>query len=139
MTFFFDFFKEWVLNETSFYNTVGGEMKNLMMLVMSFLLVTSFVAPNAHADAAKGKKYYKKYLKPLFGNLKGADFTTVRVKAEWKAYFRKGAKKFIKKYSKKYPKAKEFLTSDKFQKIAPHIKDFCIKYAADSGAVPSCN
>lgn len=113
-------------------------MKNLMFVVLSLLMVSSFVAPSAHADAEKGKKYYIKYLKGPFGNLKGADFTTKRVKAEWKAYFRKDARKFIKKYGKKYPEAKKFLQSDTFQKIAPHVKDFCIKYAQDSGAVPSC-
>jgi mRNA degradation ribonuclease J1/J2 len=113
-------------------------MKNLMMIVLSVFLLNSVVVTNAHADAAKGLKYYKKYLKPLFG-IKGNKFTTSRTKGEWKSYFKKNAKKFIKKYSKKYPKSADFLKSDKFQKIAPHVKDFAIKFAADSGALPKCN
>ncbi len=111
-------------------------MKNVMMIVLSLFLLSSVVT-TAQADSAKGKKYYQKYLKPLF-EMKGADFTGERTKGEWKAYFRKDAKKFIKKYSKKYPDAAEFLGTDTFQKIAPDVKDFAIEFAADSGAVPSC-
>lgn len=112
-------------------------MRKVLMVVLSLFLISS-VLTTASADANKGKTYYKRFLKGSFG-MKGADFTGARTKGEWKAYFRKGAKKFIKKYSKKYPKSADFLKSDKFQKVAPHIKDFAIKFAADSGAVPSCN
>ena len=90
------------------------------------------------ADADKGQKYYLKYLRPHFG-YNGQVFAQQHVKVEWKALFRKDAKKFIKKFSKKHPQAAAFLQSEKFQKIAPDVKDFAIKYAADSGELPNCN
>ena len=59
----------------------------------------------------------------------------------WKSYlklFAGSAEKFVEEYGEKYPKLKEFFQSDKFPKFMPHIKDFCIEYAADSGKVPHC-
>ena len=109
-------------------------MMKKMMLALMFTLV-SF---GASADAAKGQQYYLKYLRPHFG-YNGQEFAAQHLKVEWKRYFKKDAAKFIKKYSKKHPEAAEFLASDKFQKIAPHIEDFAVKYAADSGELPSCN
>lgn len=101
----------------------------LMVAMMSF---------GVFADAAKGQQYYLKYLRPHFG-YNGQDFAAQHLKVEWKRYFKKDAKKFIKTYSKKHPEAAEFLASEDFQKIAPHVADFAIKYAADSGELPSCN
>ncbi|MGF1733429.1 hypothetical protein [Photobacterium kasasachensis] len=90
------------------------------------------------ADAAKGQEYYLEYLRPYF-EYNGQEFAEQHLKVEWKRYFKKDGARFIKKYSKKHPNAAEFLASDKFQEIAPHIKDFAVKYAADSGELPSCN
>ncbi|PWI34080.1 hypothetical protein DI392_07755 [Vibrio albus] len=101
-------------------------------------LMVAMLSFNVFADAAKGQQYYLKYLRPLFG-YNGQEFATQHLKIEWKRYFKKDAKKFIQKYSKKHPEAAEFLASDTFQKIAPHVEDFAVKYAADSGELPSCN
>jgi len=108
-------------------------MKKLMILCLGIML--SF---NSLAAADKGQKYYLKYLRPYF-EYNGQIFAAQHLSVEWKRYFKKDAVTFIKKYSKKHPQAKAFLESDKFQKIAPHIKDFAIKYAADSGELASCN
>jgi len=108
-------------------------MKKLMLVLFGMML--SF---NAFADSDKGQKYYLKYLRPYF-EYNGQEFAAQHLKIEWKRYFKGNAAKFIKKYSKKHPKAKEFLESEKFQKMAPHLKDFAVKYAADSGELPSCD
>ncbi len=108
-------------------------MKKLMFALG--LLVLAF---NASADAAKGQKYYLKYLRPHF-EYNGQEFASQHLKIEWKQLFKKDAKKFIAEYSALHPNAAEFLASDTFQKIAPDIRDFAIKYAADSGELASCN
>ena len=108
-------------------------MKKLLML--TFGLILTF---NVFADAAKGQKYYLKYMRPHFA-LNGQEFASQHLKIEWKQLFKKDAKKFIKEYSKKFPESTEFLNGKTFQKIAPHIKDFSIKFAADSGELASCS
>ncbi|WP_224745983.1 hypothetical protein [Neiella litorisoli] len=108
-------------------------MKKITIAVAALML--SF---NALADAEKGQSYYLKYMKPLFG-YNGDVLAQQHLQVEWKSYFRKDAKKFIKKYSQKHPEAAEFLNSETFQKIAPHLQDFVMKYAADSGELPDCN
>lgn len=108
-------------------------MKQLTILFMSLILSSA-----AFGDADKGQQYYLKYLRPYF-EYNGQEFAQQHLKVEWKRYFKNGSEKFIAKYSKKHPGSEEFLRSDKFQKIAPHVKDFATKYAADSGELPSCN
>ena len=107
--------------------------KKIIMLVAGLALTF-----NVFASPDKGQTYYLKYMRPYF-DLNGQEFASKRIKAEWKRYFKKDAAKFIKTYSKKYPDSAEFLNGDKFKKIAPHLEEFAIKYAADSGAVASCN
>lgn len=113
-------------------------MKKLMaMLVMAFMMV-GMVSTSAFADAAKGQKYYLKFLKKTTG-ITGAKFATQHTQAEWKALFADGGAKFIEEYSAKYPDAAEFFKGDKFKnKYMEHISDFAIEYASDSGNVPSC-
>lgn len=93
---------------------------------------------NVFADAAKGQESYLEYLRPHFG-INGQEFASQHLKVEWKRLFKKNGKRFIKEYTKKFPESSEFLNSDKFQEIALDLKDFTIKYAADSGELASCN
>lgn len=106
--------------------------KVLLALIVLTLSSTVF------ADAAKGQKYYLSKIRPFFG-YNGQKFAEQHLKVEWKRLFANDAEKFIAEYSKKHPNAETFLKSKDFQTIAPHIKDFAIKYAADSGELPSCN
>ncbi|MGY5453352.1 hypothetical protein ACVFI8_20760 [Agarivorans sp. MS3-6] len=109
--------------------------------VINKLLLGGFIAllsSGVLADSAKGQEYYLEYLKPLFG-YNGQDFAAQHLKVEWKRYFKKDAKKFIKMYTKKHPEASEFLQSEKFLEIAPDLKDFAMKYAADSGELAACD
>lgn len=103
-----------------------------------FILALLALPLSASADAEKGQQYYLKYLRPVF-DYNGQVFAQQHLKIEWKRYFKNDAQKFIEKYSDKHPSANEFLHSTTFQKIAPHIQDFAVKYAADSGELPSCN
>ena len=108
-------------------------MKKIILLVLGFALTF-----NVFADAAKGQKYYLKYMRPHFA-MNGNEFAGQHLKIEWKQLFKKDAKKFIKTYSKKYPDSAEFLNGKTFQKIAPDVADFVEKYAADSGELASCS
>jgi hypothetical protein len=108
-------------------------MKKIIMLTLGLILTF-----NVLADAEKGQKYYLKYMRPYL-EINGQEFASAHLKVEWKRMFKKDAKRFIKKYSKKYPDANEYFNSDDFQKIAPDVADFAIKYAADSGELASCN
>ena len=101
-------------------------------------LISALISFGTLADPAKGQEFYLEYLRPIFG-YNGQDFAQQHLKVEWKRYFKKDAKKFIKTYSKKHPEATEFLNSEKFQEIAPDVKDFAMKYAADSGELAACD
>ncbi|MGF1764263.1 hypothetical protein [Aliivibrio kagoshimensis] len=108
-------------------------MKKVILALMISLL--SFAV---NADAAKGQQAYLDHLKPLFG-YNGQDFASQHLKVEWKRYFKKDAKRFIKTFSKKHPESAVFLASKEFQAIAPDVKDFAVKYAADSGELAACD
>lgn len=112
-------------------------MKKFVAFVFSVVLMLGLASTSAFADPVKGQKYYLKYMKDSVGT-KGDKFAHEHTQAEWEALFEGNAEKFVKEYSEKYPNLKEFLDSDKFLKFMPHIKDFCIEYAIDSGKVPSC-
>lgn len=108
-------------------------MKKLMIFTLGLILTF-----NVFADAAKGQKYYLKYLRPHFA-INGQEFASQHLKVEWKRLFKNDSKRFIKEYTKKFPDSAEFLNSETFQKIASDVEDFAVKYAADSGELASCN
>ncbi len=113
-------------------------MKRLLALMMAAFFIVGMVSTSALADAAKGQKYYLKFMKKTTG-LNGAKFAAQHTQDEWKELFANDAEKFIVEYSKKYPKASKFFAKDKFKsKYSKHISDFVIEYANDSGNVPSC-
>ncbi|MBE2984074.1 hypothetical protein CCAL9344_06555 [Campylobacter sp. RM9344] len=112
-------------------------MRKLLSFVLGAFLMLNLVSTNAFADAAKGQKYYLKFMKPATG-MNGAEFARLQTQAGWQELFEGDATKFVEKYSKEYPALQDFLKSDKFPKSMTHIKDFCIEYAVDSGKVPSC-
>lgn len=112
-------------------------MRNIIRLALSALLVVGCLSTSAFADAAKGQKYYLKYMKDPAG-MNGAKFAAQHTQAEWKALFDGKGEKFIAEYSSKIPSLEGFLKGDKFEKFMPDIKDFCVEFASDSGNVPSC-
>lgn len=113
-------------------------MKSLALKLIAALAVVGLAFSTASADAVKGQKYYLKTMKPKLG-YNGTKFAAKHTQAEWEALFADNGKGFIEEFSKEQPSLKDFMNSDKFkEKIMPHIKDFAIKYASDSGNVPSC-
>lgn len=112
-------------------------MKKIIGLLISAFFILGLMSTNSFADAAKGQKYFLKYMKEGSG-LTGAKFATEHTQAEWKALFDGKGEKFVAEYSKKYPNLDAFLKGDKFEKFMPDIKDFCVEFASDSGNVPSC-
>ena len=113
-------------------------MKKIFAIVLSSVLLVGILSSSAFADAAKGQKYYLKFLKKKTG-LNGAKFATIHTQAEWKILFADGGAKFIAEYTAKYPKLEKFFNGNKFKsKYMKHIADFCIEFANDSGNVPSC-
>jgi len=112
-------------------------MKKIISLFVAAFFVLGLMSTNAMADAAKGQKYYLKYMKSA-SSINGAKFAIQHTQAEWKVLFEGKAEKFITEYAKKYPGLDSFLKGEKFQKFMPDIKDFCIEFASDSGNVPSC-
>ena len=112
-------------------------MKKIISLFVAAFFVVGLMSTNAMADAAKGQKYYLKYMKSGSG-MNGAKFATQHTQTEWKALFAGNGEKFVAEYAKKYPDLNSFLTGEKFEKFMSDIKDFCIEFASDSGNVPSC-
>jgi len=112
-------------------------MKKIISLLVAAFFVLGLMSTSAMADAAKGQKYYLKYMKSGSG-MNGAKFAIQHTQAEWKVLFDGKAEKFVAEYAKKYPGLDSFLKGEKFQKFMPDIKDFCIEFASDSGNVPSC-
>lgn len=113
-------------------------MKSLLKLLIAAFLVGSFAVSTANADDAdKGQRYYLKIFKPETG-FNGTKFAAMHTQAEWEKLFADNGKEFIAEWSEKYPSLKDFLNSDKFQKVLPSLKAFAVKYASDSGNVPSC-
>lgn len=109
-----------------------------MKKTILIMLAATIFGANSFADAEKGQEYYLEHLRPLFNDMKGDVFTQKYLQVEWKRMFRKDGARFIETYSEEFPEAKEFLQSEKFQEIMPDLSDFAIKYAADSGEVPTC-
>lgn len=107
-------------------------MKKFASLLLAIFLGLSFVTTTAMADAAKGQKLYLKYMKKILG-MNGAKFAAQHTQDEWEELFEDDAAGFKKKFG-----PNKFFDGEKFKKIAPHIKDFAIEYASDSGNVPSC-
>ena len=90
-------------------------MKKIIGLLVSAFLVVGLMSTSALADAAKGQKYYLKYMKEGSG-MNGAKFATMHTQAEWKALFDGKGEKFVAEMSKKFPGLESFLKGDKFEK-----------------------
>lgn len=111
-------------------------MKKFATILLASTLGLSVATTSLMADAAKGQKYYLKLFKNQLG-MNGAKFAAQHTQAEWEEMFSNG--EFEKVFGAKSDRLNKFFTGDKWEsKLKPHIKDFCIEYAKDSGNVPSC-
>jgi hypothetical protein len=108
---------------------------------MAIFLITLFffaaICPNCYANAEKGMKVYKKFLKSKTG-IDGGKFAALHTQEEWRALFENDAKPFIEECAEKFPHTLIFIKSEKFNRLKEHLFDFLYKYASDSGNIPSC-
>jgi Spy/CpxP family protein refolding chaperone len=113
-------------------------MRKLTGMLLAGALALTTLTSSAFADATKGQKLYLKKMKSGVG-MNGSKFAALHSQDEWEELFANDGAEFIKTFSEKHSKLKKLLSSDKFKKkYMKHIKDFAIKYANDSGNVPSC-
>jgi len=102
---------------------------------LAAFVALGLISTAANADIKKGQKAYLKNCKKCHGN--GTKGAAMKKQSEWTAAFEKDAKIF-KEWHKDDPKAMKFINSKKFEKLAPHLKDFLYEYGSDSGNIPSC-
>jgi len=106
-------------------------MKKVIGLLVSAFLMLGLMSTSALADAAKGQKYYLKYMKDASG-LNGAKFATQHTQAEWKGIYEAGnLNNALIKECPKFKPTKEASLAD--------IYDFLYEYAVDSGNTALCN
>lgn len=110
-------------------------MKIRLNVARGMLVLLGLFVTHANADVKMGQKAYLKECKRCHGN--GTKGAAMKTQAEWEAAFADNAKLF-RAWHKDDVKAMKLINSEKFEKSAPHLKDFLYYYGADSGNVPSC-
>lgn len=108
-----------------------------MKILLIGLLLGSMGNSVLMADVKKGQKYYLKSFKSKF-KMNGTKFASLHTQDEWKVLFENQGEGFIKEFSQRFPQSEKTLSNPNAWKKLEHIKDFAIKYANDSGNVPSC-
>ena len=103
-------------------------------VIVCLLLLSSLYAD----DIMKGQTYYLYLLKDKLG-YNGAVFAKKHTKAQWEALFSNNAQSLQKFLNEENEHLKPFTSSQKFQKVAPYLKEFVIHYAKDVKSSPSCN
>ena len=112
-------------------------MRTLTKLLLVGALLGSVGTSTLMADVKKGQKLYLKTLKSKL-NINGTKFASLHTQDEWTALFENNGEGFIKEFSERYPKSQKTLAKPNVWKKLEHIRDFAIKFANDSGNVPSC-
>jgi Spy/CpxP family protein refolding chaperone len=107
-------------------------MTKFTKLALTALLGLSVMSISLSADSAKGQKIYAKKLKKVCG-MNGGEFAKKHTQDEWKKINdSKALKSEIKSICKD-------ANVDKIKdKYVPHLGDFVVEFASDSGNVPSC-
>lgn len=98
------------------------------------LLAACLIIPSLHASEAKGKKAYIQKCKKCHGT--GGKGASMQTMDGWKDMFASDGEEIIERHEN--TGAKGYFTSPKFQRNAPHLKEFLHMYGSDSGNVPSC-
>jgi len=105
--------------------------KNIFVMVILSLFITSTMPTSAVAGAKKGQKLFKKKFRKKCG-FSGVRFARNHIQSEWEEIYDSG----------KFPQeAKKICPRLKLKKIKPswwqHVYEFSEKYAKD-GVVPKC-
>jgi hypothetical protein len=109
-------------------------MKKSTTLLFSTLVALGMLSTAANADIKKGQKAYLKQCKKCHGN--GTKGAAMKTQDEWEEAFEDNGE-LIKEWHKG-DKSEKYFQGKKFEKYAPHLKDFLYEYGSDSGNVPSC-
>ena len=109
-------------------------MKKQTSVLMAIIVALGLMSTSASADIKKGQKGYLKTCKKCHGN--GTKGASMQTQDGWTELFANDNALIIKKHAG--TKAEKFFGSKKFNKLAPHLKDFLYQYGSDSGNVPSC-
>ena len=109
-------------------------MKKQTSVLMAIIVALGLMSTSASADIKKGQKGYLKTCKKCHGN--GTKGASMKTQDEWTQLFADDGALIVKKHAG--TKGEDFFSSDKFKKLAPHLKDFLFQYGSDSGNVPSC-
>ncbi len=109
-------------------------IKKTTSVLLSSLVALGMLSTAANADIKKGQKAYLKTCKKCHGN--GTKGAAMHTQDEWEELFENNAEGMIKAHAG--DKSEAFFKGDKFQKMAPDLKDFLYEYGSDSGNVPSC-
>jgi len=102
--------------------------------LITALMATFIITSPLLASEKKGKKYYIQTCKKCHGT--GGKGASMQTMDEWADMFAENGEEIIEKHEN--TGAKGYFNSKKFQKSAPHLKDFLYMYGSDSGNVPSC-
>jgi len=107
-------------------------MTKFTKLALAALLGLAVVTTTASADADKGQKIYSKKLKKVCG-MNGGEFAKKHTQDEWEAIIKDGKLK-----DEIHNICKDADMSKIKDKQLPHLGDFMVEFASDSGNVPSC-
>ncbi len=109
-------------------------MKMNTSVLMAVIVALGLMTTTASADIKKGQKGYLKTCKKCHGN--GTKGASMQTQDGWTELFENGAAMIKAKHAG--TKGEKFFNGKKFEKLAPHLKDFLFQYGSDSGNVPSC-
>ncbi len=109
-------------------------IKKTTSVLLSSIVALGMLSTAANADIKKGQKAYLKTCKKCHGN--GTKGAAMHTQDEWEELFEDNGKLIIEKHAG--DKSEAFFKGEKFQGLAPDLKDFLYEYGSDSGNVPSC-
>lgn len=110
-----------------------GRVKELILLVLLF--VSSL---GANGNSEMGRTVYKHVFKPEL-NLIGDDFVSKHTAAQWEELFANDAEGFKKEFGGISPVLDALYKKEKFKELIPHLKEFTVEFASDSGYSPHCH
>jgi hypothetical protein len=106
-------------------------MKNISKLALIALFGLAMTTTAATASINKGQKIYGKKLKGQCGDIGGGKFAASFKQKEWEDAMQAG--KFEDKVKEVCPKLETYKA-----KWTPHLFEFAVEYASDTGNEPAC-
>jgi len=112
-------------------------LKKGLSLVLASIIATAAITTTASASVKKGQKYYLKDCKSCHGT--GTKGAAMLDQDEWDEMFANDNEEIKAVHEdSEDSRAIKYFNSKKFDRHAPHLRDFLYEYGADSGNVPAC-